>query len=264
MYDDVSNANTKVSKIFHFALSGNRTVKKKPSHHENSASSRASGNAPPGEATGPSELRIIGGTWRRRKIAYSGDVRTRPMKDRTREAIFNLISDRFSGFCAVDLFAGTGALGLESLSRGAARAVFCERHFPTADLIRRNLAELGAADRAEVVACDTFLHVKRLRRDGGTFDAARPWVVFCSPPYAFYSERQAEMITLIEDVLTLSPVGSLLVVETDEAFDFGLLPNPEAWRIRKYWPAVVGIYRTGSGFEVERSGLEETPPDPKS
>lgn len=165
------------------------------------------------------------------------------MKDRTREAIFNLLTDRIHGFCAIDLFAGTGALGLEALSRGAGRAVFCERHFPTADLIRNNLAELAASDRAEVLACDTFLQVKRLRRDGATFDAGRPWVVFCSPPYAFYTERQAEMLTLIDDMLLLAPIGSLLVVEADAAFDFSLLPQAESWRVREYPPAVVGIWK---------------------
>jgi 16S rRNA (guanine966-N2)-methyltransferase len=212
-------------------------VKKKPPRRENSSSPPDREDA----RLGPSEVRIIGGNWRHRKIAYSGDVRTRPMKDRTREAIFNLITDRILGFCAVDLFAGTGALGLEALSRGAARAVFCERHFPTADLLRRNLAELGATEQAEVLACDTFLHVKRLRRDGATFDAGRPWVVFCSPPYAFYSERQAEMLAMLDDVITLAPTESLFVVEADEQFDFHLLPCGDGWRVRDYRPAAVGI-----------------------
>lgn len=243
MYDDRLNAITKARKIFHFALSGNRTVTKKPSRRENSPPSRNPAAEARIEGLAPSELRIIAGTWRGRKIAYSGDVRTRPMKDRTREAIFNLLTDRITGFCVVDLFAGTGALGLEALSRGADRAIFCERHFPTADLIRNNLAELAATNRAEVVACDTFLQVKRLRRDGGTFDSGRPWVVFCSPPYAFYSDRQQEMLALINDIVALAPVGSLLVVEADQTFDFQLLPNAESWRVRDYAPAVVGIYR---------------------
>src|SRR5919199_1250279 len=76
-------------------------------------------------------LRIIGGTLRGRKIKYSGDVRTRPMKDRVREAVFNLLGPQVSGSHAIDLFAGTGALGFEAISRGALRATFIERHYPT-------------------------------------------------------------------------------------------------------------------------------------
>src|SRR5947207_6491605 len=77
-------------------------------------------------------LRIIGGSLRGRKISYSGEVRTRPMKDRVREAVFNLLGAQVAGTQAIDLFAGTGALGLEALSRGAAQATFIDRHLPTA------------------------------------------------------------------------------------------------------------------------------------
>ena len=77
-------------------------------------------------------MRIIGGKFRGRKLEYSGDLRTRPMKDRVREALFNLLGNAVEGKIAIDLFAGTGALGLEALSRGASRAVFIERHRPTA------------------------------------------------------------------------------------------------------------------------------------
>ncbi len=248
---------TKACKIFHFALSGNltgnRTVKKKPQAadllHAKPIAAPAERNLSRNEAAAASEVRIIGGTLGGRKIAYSGDVRTRPMKDRTREAIFNLLTDRIVGFCAIDLFAGTGALGIEAISRGAARAVFCEKHFPTADLIRRNAKELAIADKVEVLGCDSFLNMRRMKRDGQTFDAGRPWVVFFSPPYAFYVDRREEMLALINDVFELAPSGSMLVVEADGKFDVSALPDAESWRIREYYPAVVGLYRKeGSGL----------------
>src|ERR1041384_3149877 len=88
-----------------------------------------------------SELRIIGGDMRGRKIGYHGDPRTRPMKDRVREAVFNLVES--DGVYAIDLFAGTGALGLEAISRGASGALFIERHFPTARLVEQNAQQLG-------------------------------------------------------------------------------------------------------------------------
>ena len=82
--------------------------------------------------------RIVGGDLRRRTLAFAPAARTRPMKDRVRESLFDLLGPRVRGAVAIDLFAGTGALGFESISRGAARAVFVERHFPTADAIRRS------------------------------------------------------------------------------------------------------------------------------
>ena len=95
----------------------------------------------------PTPPRIIGGQLRGKKLFYSGDDRTRPMKDRVREAVFNLLGPAVVGKHALDLFAGTGALGFEALSRGAAAATFVERHFPTADHLRQTAASLGVADR---------------------------------------------------------------------------------------------------------------------
>src|SRR6476661_8043397 len=95
-------------------------------------------------------LRIVGGSMRGRKLKYSGDLRTRPMKDRVREAVFNLLGTQVAGSHAIDLFAGTGALGLEAISRGAAMATFIERHLPTANLIQENASAIGIAERINV------------------------------------------------------------------------------------------------------------------
>src|SRR5580765_2281065 len=125
-------------------------------------------------------LRIIGGSLRGRKLQYSGDIRTRPMKDRVREAVFNLLGPGVAGSHAIDLFAGTGALGLEALSRGAARAIFIERHLPTLKLIEENAKSLGVADRAEFVFGDAF-HWTRRYQPAGT----QSLTLFCSPPFDF-------------------------------------------------------------------------------
>ena len=186
-------------------------------------------------------LRIIGGSMRGRQVAYSGDPRTRPMKDRVREAVLNLLGPTQQGKHVLDLFAGTGALGLEAVSRGAARATFYERHFPTADIIRRNVATLGVENICEVVAANTFLQFRRGRDTLPAADPAQPWLVFCSPPFAFYVERQAEMIELLTTVTELAPPGSVIVAESDEQFDFNLLPSPEEWNVRDYPPARIGM-----------------------
>lgn len=183
-------------------------------------------------------LRIIGGKFRGRKLHYSGDMRTRPMKDRLREAVFNLVGPDIRGTHAIDLFAGTGALGLEALSRGSLRATLVELHRPTAAIIRQNAAVLGAEELVEIVPGNTFVWVRREPDLGES-----PWAVFCSPPYDFFVDRLDEMLELIGQLFERAPQGSVFVVEADDRFDFQRLPDAEQWDVRAYSPAVVGIYR---------------------
>lgn len=183
-------------------------------------------------------VRIIGGEFRGRKLIYTGDLRTRPMKDRVREAVFNLIGTDAAGRHAIDLFAGTGALGLEALSRGASRATFYEQHFPTARVIRQNAALLGVTERTLVESGNVFLWVPQTK-----FEGDQPWLVFCSPPYAFYLERQQDMLSLIGTLLERAPAGSVFVVESDARFNTGLLPETLSWDVRQYLPAVIAVGR---------------------
>ncbi len=188
-------------------------------------------------------LRIIGGTLRGRTIIYSGDQRTRPMKDRLREAVFDVLATAVKGKHAIDLFAGTGALGLEALSRGAARVTLIERHFPTARLIEQTIASLGVAERVSVYAGDAFLWPRQ--RHDWTALTQQPWLVLCSPPWSFLADRTEDMVGLITAVRQRAPVDSQFVVEADAQFDFGLLADLGEWDIREYPPAVIGFHRVG-------------------
>jgi 16S rRNA (guanine966-N2)-methyltransferase len=191
----------------------------------------------PADQRGVVGLRIIGGDLRGRKLQYSGDLRTRPMKDRVREAIFNLLGTSVEGTLAIDLFAGTGALGLEAISRGADSAIFIERHWPTAKLIEQNAASIGIRDRVKVDFGDAFMWSANFQPPP---DARL--TVFCSPPFDFYEERREAMLALISRWVELCQSGGQVVVEADERFDFATLPQPDAWDIRSYLPAVVGIF----------------------
>jgi 16S rRNA (guanine966-N2)-methyltransferase len=160
------------------------------------------------------------------------------MKDRVREAIFNLLGDDVLGKHALDLFAGTGALGFEALSRGAARATFVEQHFPTARIVRQNAALLGVTELCQVESGNVFAWA------AGTLEnTSDPWLVFCSPPYAFFVERQAEMLEMLRGLVQRAPTHSVFVVESDARFDTSLLPAGLAWDTRRYLPAVVSIGR---------------------
>jgi 16S rRNA (guanine966-N2)-methyltransferase len=157
------------------------------------------------------------------------------MKDRTREAVFNLLGHTVEGAHAVDLFAGTGALGLEALSRGAVSATFLERHVPTAKVLRENAAQLGVEDRCTILSADAFAWASRHTLPGDV-----PWVVFCSPPYDFYVDRREAMLSLIGGLFDAAPAGSAMVIEADERFDIGLLPAAD-WDVRRYSPAVIAL-----------------------
>src|SRR5436190_400251 len=149
-------------------------------------------------------LRIIGGSLRGRKIEYSGDVRTRPMKDRVREAVFNLLGYGVVGTHVIDLFAGTGAMAMEALSRGAAQATCIERHYPTVKLIEKCAAELALSDRMNVVFGDALLWTTGYVSPPDS----PPVTVFCSPPFDFFVDRQAEMLELINRWREIGPRGS--------------------------------------------------------
>lgn len=100
-------------------------------------------------------MRVISGEWRGRKLLAPKNDATRPTADRTRETLFSMLASRlgsFEGLHVADLFAGSGALGIEALSRGAAHCVFGEQDREAIDALRKNLAALGAAPRADVRA----------------------------------------------------------------------------------------------------------------
>jgi len=119
-------------------------------------------------------VRIVGGTWRSRLIEVQASRELRPTPDRVRETLFNWLGQDLSGLVCLDLFAGSGVLGFEAASRGAARVVMVERERETVAMLRANRAALGA-QQVEVVPGDAFEY---LARSGERFD-----VVFLDPPF---------------------------------------------------------------------------------
>ena len=127
--------------------------------------------------------RIIAGEFGGRRLTAPSSRKIRPTPDRVREAWMSILGPELQGARVLDLFAGTGALGLETLSRGAATAEFVETGQEALDLIRRNIEALGVADRTRVTRADALLVVGRA--GPGTWDLA-----LADPPYASdYAER---------------------------------------------------------------------------
>ena len=120
-------------------------------------------------------LRIIGGEWRSRLIEFDADAGVRPTPDRVRQTVFDWLSPLIAGASCLDLFAGSGALGFEALSRGASHTSFIEQGRDQAVALRAAAARLAASDRAEIVQTDAL---SWLRNTARRYD-----VVFLDPPY---------------------------------------------------------------------------------
>jgi 16S rRNA (guanine(966)-N(2))-methyltransferase RsmD len=122
-------------------------------------------------------MRIISGTYRglRLKTLKGG---LRPTSDQLRETLFDVLGPQVEGSTFLDAYAGSGAVGLEALSRGAREVVFIEHHRPAAELIRSNLAALGIHDGFRLMSCQVLTGLERLAEEGSQFD-----FVFLDPPY---------------------------------------------------------------------------------
>ena len=155
--------------------------------------------------------------------------------------MFNLIGPAIKGLHALDLFAGTGAIGLEALSRGASQATFIERHIPTAKLIKENIAGLGVQDQCTVISANALIWTQQPETLPG-----EPWAVFISPPWEMFASQTADMLDLIQRMKTQAPPGSMIIVEADDPFDMSQLPDADQWRVRAYSPAVIGIWNQPS------------------
>jgi 16S rRNA (guanine966-N2)-methyltransferase len=161
-------------------------------------------------------LRIIGGTWRGRKWRFPASAAIRPTPDRVRETVFNWLGGRVAGARALDLFAGSGALGLEALSRGAVHVTFVEQDEAAVRELRARLAEWRASD-AVVIRADA------LRFLAG---AVRPFdLVFVDPPFA--STLLVEAARLLAERGWLAP-GALVYVECPARP--GLPALPPGWQ----------------------------------
>jgi 16S rRNA (guanine966-N2)-methyltransferase len=148
-------------------------------------------------------LRVVAGAYRGRRLQAPPGAGTRPTSDRVREALFSILGD-VEGRHVLDLFAGSGALAIEALSRGAASAVLVERDRRAADAIRANLDAVGAGE-AELIRADAL---PWLGRAGRTFD-----LVFIDPPYSSAPELAGELSEALPAVLSKN---ALIVSESDK------------------------------------------------
>ncbi len=149
-------------------------------------------------------MRIITGTAKGLKLKTPRGRDVRPTGDRVKESLFAILADRIPGAVVADIFAGTGNLGLEALSRGAAAAVFVDASADSIALVRANAALARLADRAEILRLDAAAAVSRFARAGRTFD-----LIFCDPPYN--KGLAAAIVDKIDAAAIVRPGGALII-----------------------------------------------------
>jgi 16S rRNA (guanine(966)-N(2))-methyltransferase RsmD len=186
-------------------------------------------------------MRVIAGKFRSRQLKSLRGMALRPTSDRLRETLFNVIADRVEGSRFLDVFAGTGAVGIEALSRGAREVLFIENHGPAAALIEKNLESLGLRAEARVVALDALRGLQRLAGEA----AAKPKdydIVFLDPPYAAAENYRGVLMFL--GASSLLSEGSLVIAEHQRKFE---LPETagklERMRVLRQGEAALSFYR---------------------
>ncbi len=190
-------------------------------------------------------MRISGGSAKGRRIAYKkasfkGEDRLRPTSSKVREAIFDILRERISGATFVDLYAGTGSVGIEALSRGAKGVVFVESNLLRTRIIDQLIREFGFIEKARVIRSEAYDFVKREARKGSSFD-----ILFLDPPYQ--SEELMKVLPLIGRTGILKKDGLVMV----EHFSKRRLPDRidglSMVRSYQYGDTSLTLYR-GEGY----------------
>lgn len=180
-------------------------------------------------------MRIVGGTKRGLRLASLPGTTTRPTADRVKEALFNIVAAHVPGASVLDLFAGSGALGIEALSRGARAATFVEHDRRAARIARDNVSRTKFEEQSRVITGDVFSTLKGEGRLAGPFD-----LIFADPPYG--RQLASRVLTAAADPRLLAPDG-LLVIEHDKREELpALRANMEQIRTARYGNTVLSFY----------------------
>jgi 16S rRNA (guanine966-N2)-methyltransferase len=186
-------------------------------------------------------MRIIAGKFRSRQLKSLKDLSLRPTSDRLRETLFNVLGDLVAGARFVDLFAGTGAIGIEALSRGAREAIFIEKHAPTMALIKKNLESLEIRNGARLLTKDA-LHALRQLAGEPAMPSSGADLLFLDPPYADKGQYTEILAFLGESSLLAD--GAIVVAEHLRTLD---LPETfaklERVRVLRQGDAALTFYR---------------------
>lgn len=184
-------------------------------------------------------MRIIAGESGGRRLTCPAGRGTRPTSDRVRESLFSILGPPKPETRVLDLFAGAGTLGLESLSRGATDAVFIEQDRAALRCLRSNIETLGYQGKSHLIPREAIRELERQPLEPG-FD----WI-FADPPYA--SDLASRVLAVLSRRPLMRP-GGVLIIEHDRRFPPDEAPSPiEKTESRRYGDTVLSLYRSGKG-----------------
>lgn len=185
-------------------------------------------------------MRIVAGKYRSRVLKSLRGLSLRPTSDKLRETLFNVLGSSVEGSVFVDVFAGTGAVGIEALSRGAAEAIFIEKHEGAASLIRRNLESLGVHDSASILAVDALRGLEMLahRRFGKPLQAD---FIFLDPPYSFAQDYD-RVLEFLDHATLVAPAGLVIAEHRKKVALPGRLNQLECFRVVEQGGAALSFY----------------------
>jgi 16S rRNA (guanine(966)-N(2))-methyltransferase RsmD len=187
-------------------------------------------------------MRIISGTYRGLILSNLKGGKLRPTSDQLRETLFDVLGPEVAGSTFLDAYAGSGAVGLEALSRGARQVVFIEHHRPAAELIRKNLAALKIDSGFDLMTCAVLTGLERLEAQGARFD-----YVFLDPPYDQISEYHHTLRQLGRSSLLL-PASLVIAEHSKHCFleeRYGALHRA---RLIRHGDAQLAFYRAVKAF----------------
>ena len=179
-------------------------------------------------------MRIIAGEYRSRPLSAPKGMSTRPTLDQTREALFNILQGRTDGARFLDLYAGSGAVALEAVSRGASLAVMCDQSRAACACIRQNIRNLGCEDRVRLLEMPDARAMELLRRDGERFD-----LIYLDPPYVM--ELTGVLAQLVE--ARLLDEGGLVIAEHDAKHSPAAPKGMVLSRRKQYRDTVLSFYQ---------------------
>ena len=174
------------------------------------------------------QLRIVAGKLRGRKLNCLVGPGTRPTPQMVREALFSILGDAVPDRPFFDIFAGTGAIGLEAVSRGASLVIFVERDVSLAREIEGHLRAFCVAEEAQIVRGDVYRWAERWRAP------AEPVNVYVSPPFIDYERRPEMLVRMLHQLQAKLAAGSVLALQAETGLQIEELPRAAEWEVRKY------------------------------
>jgi len=182
-------------------------------------------------------LRIVAGELRGRKLHCTAGPDLRPTPQRVREAFFSIMGNAIPDRLFVDVFAGTGVIGLEALSRGASEALFVERDHRHLQEIERHLRSFDVSERGRLLRTDAYAWAQHWQ------PPPEPVNVFVSPPFADYQRRPDDLVQLLQNLMDRAAPDSVIVLQAEKVADLDELPFFQDWEKRTYGRNILYLWQ---------------------